>query len=193
MKKSSNQLLVIFDLNGTLLYRARAKKDTWSKDIPDDAEPVGTIKGRKVYLRPYLKELLTESEYEYAFWTSANEDNAISMINYIPYTKPLFIWGRSKCTANPNGEKPWSVYKDLDLIDKNLYSRYIIVDDSVDKFSAEHQKLHIAIPEYTCQSADYVLLALRSYLDEVLRSKNYVEFLEKNNFSDFLKDFQFIE
>ena len=181
--------LVIFDLNGTLLYRARARKDKYSIDVPATAKMTGRIRGRNVYLRPFVEEVLNSDKYDYAIWTSANPENANAMYDLLPNCqRAQFVWNRSFCTANPNGEKSWSVFKDLDRIDKTKYPNFLLVDDTDEKLYRHHKMHHLQIPEYICEENDDILKFLRIYLDNLSEDQdNYVQFMENLSFDDFLK------
>eukprot|EP00835_Amoeboradix_gromovi_P004611 NODE_369_length_9975_cov_0.256582.p6 type:complete len:207 gc:universal NODE_369_length_9975_cov_0.256582:7042-6422(-) len=187
MSISKSKLLVIFDLNGTLMHRGRGKKDDFSIDIPDSAISVGSVKGRAVYLRPGVEDVLSSNSFMYSFWTSAKLENAIAMTDLLPKNAPEFIWDRSLCTDNPNGEKSWSVFKDLELIDKIKYPRFVLVDDTDEKLYRHHKKHHLHIPQYLFDKNDNVLKHLRVYLDLLADMEDYIKFMTNLNFDAYLQ------
>ena len=182
-----NRLLVIFDMNGTLLYRARHHPDKYSIDVPCTAIPAGKVRGRTVYLRPFLNDIFASDRFDYAFWTSANEANANALSNFLPESSPQFIFNRDHCTENPNGEKAWSVFKDLDKIDKIKYGKFVLVDDTDEKLYRHHKHYHLHIPEYLCEEKDNVLHYFRLYLDILSDMDDYLKFMNNLTFDEYLE------
>ena len=137
LKIPRNELVVVFDMNGVLLHRAKSPVD-----FPSD----GRVGKRHVYLRPFTQNLLRG---RYGYWTSANHDNALQMAKMVG-GNPLFVWSRDKCTPFPQGENPWSVKKDL----KALFSfglspeNVLLVDDTEEKIMAGQEDNHLLVPAF---------------------------------------------
>ena len=121
---AKRELLIIFDLNGTLIFRIKNTTDkrkalttSWYTEHHFGAN------GTKVYKRNHLETLMkTISDIpniQYAVWTSAEPKNAskISQKLFNKYAKqPLFVLNRTHCTNAVKGVKSAGVLKDLDKV-----------------------------------------------------------------------------
>lgn len=182
-------LLVVLDLNGTLLDRItdgeRLKRSRLNPKCPPVPDLV--INGKKIYYRPYLDAFLHGlfDRFSVATWTSAMPKNAQPMVGHL-FPKKLkdklsFNWTREKCELLGNAREHQSI-KDLAKIwadekasingkwnEKNT----IIIDDSMGKgarnpFNAVHLiPFTVTEPDFLDCDADSTLLAVLNYLDHL--------------------------
>lgn len=127
------RLLVIFDLNGTLV------DSTHHRHLKDrDADAMARRK--YVYWRPGLFEFMAflfshPDLYEIGVWTSNIAANAEAIVStFLSDTQRAqlaFVWGREHCRQGPG----FTTFKDVDTVSRAGYDlrRTIIVDDSEDK------------------------------------------------------------
>ena len=121
--------LLVFDLNGVLIYK---KKRTKSKTF---------------IIRPYAKEFieLMSERYQLAVWTSRNYDTAQPIVRALfPLNNLLFTWYHDKCDMlrdnyDDNGNPIIIYIKDLDKVWKQYHeyndTNTILLDDSIEKCS----------------------------------------------------------
>jgi hypothetical protein len=169
----SRPLLVILDLNGTLLYRKN--------------------KGSNFKPRPHLDEFLEYlfSNHVVMFWSSARPYNVISMCKQFfspeQFQRVAAIWTRDNLRLSPAAYGAnTQVYKQLSWVwsDANIqaknpvpntywdHSNTVLLDDSVEKSASEPYNL-IRIDEFEArpdQLKEDVLPQVALYLD-ILRSQ----------------------
>lgn len=97
-------MLIIFDLNGVLLYREPRGKKKYH------AEDKGLIANRRTYVRPGAREFLLNLclHHKIAIWSTARYDNVLLMIDAIGIDRDLlfFIWSSDQCIeTNRRDEK----------------------------------------------------------------------------------------
>ena len=186
------QLLVILDLNGTLLCRTKGKSAAGS------LAPT---------LRPGLREFLAYllSNFKAMIWTSARPENAARMVNAAfkedEKEKLLAIWGRDTLgltQAQYNAKV--QVYKVLgrawegefmvyhpDQPDSIVFDQTntVLFDDSIEK-AVGHPYNLIHIPEFLATKAqnesDVVLCQCIDYLEEVKWQSNVSAFIRQYPF-----------
>ncbi|TGZ82059.1 HAD-like protein, partial [Ascodesmis nigricans] len=175
-----NRLLVVLDLNGTLMYR-----------IKHSTRPI---------MRPDLPEFLTYlfNNFEVMVWTSAQTPNALRMVRaaFTPewIEKLRAVWSRDTLgLSNADFYSRVQVYKRLERIWTGRYqvdartaeeirnnvattthfwdqSNTILIDDSILKASAQPHNL-IEVPSMVAldeiEKEDKVLNHVMAYLEEV--------------------------
>lgn len=162
---AKKRLLLVFDLNGTILYRHS------HSSLSTTLEKCGNANGRAIYARPHLEELVraTFSAFDVAVWTSAEEQNAIPMVDSLKSFGFLrenlkFLWSRSRCKVVPRTSeeikraqeekntpslyvKPVAL-KDLACLWKEMpeYSEEntLIIDDSLEKICQPQNSIVIS-------------------------------------------------
>ncbi|KAF8534617.1 HAD-like domain-containing protein, partial [Trichophaea hybrida] len=187
------QLLVILDLNGTLLYRTKGRSAAGSSLTPT--------------LRPGLREFLAYllSNFKVMIWTSARPENAARMVNAAfkedEKGKLLAVWGRDTLgltQAQYNAKV--QVYKVLSRIWEGEFMVYhpdqpdsivfdqtntVLFDDSTEK-AVGHPYNHVHIPEFLATKdqikSDAVLRQCIDYLEEVKWQSNVSEFIRQHPF-----------
>ncbi|OAJ41702.1 hypothetical protein, variant [Batrachochytrium dendrobatidis JEL423] len=169
------KLLIVFDLNGTLLERLSSKevKDIRSKCsfLPESSNY--KYRSKWCFLRPHLNELIRfvvqQPHITIGVWTSAEAPNAqrLTELTFGPAFKHVsFVMDRSYCDHAPTGVKSHNLLKDVSKIwsDETLNpngvwsnKNTILIDDSPRKF--RHSKLNaIGIPTFTFVSRSQLLV-----------------------------------
>ena len=188
---SPQRLLLILDLNGTLLYR---------------------ISSIKYISRPYLKEFLAYAlaNHSVFIWSSARPQNVRGMCEnlFTPTQRRLLVgeWARDTLGLTPKQyERRVQVFKRLDqvwndqavqeshpdFIKGERWSQHntLLVDDSLLKASAQPFN-HIEVPEYVghggkeqgqsgCES---ILKQVVEYLEEVRKWNDVSGFVRRRRF-----------
>ena len=147
-------MLVIFDLNGVLLYRH--PKGPLNFNRKADAY----IGGRATFVRPYASALiyhLINSGHEVGIWTTAMQHNAHALIALlgIPLQNLKFVWTSTQChKTNRNDEKGknlltkplsdvWNKFKEYNC------TNTVIVDDSILKTTMNPKQSVCTTKSYT--------------------------------------------
>lgn len=143
------KLLVIFDLDGTLLI---------SRDGPT---------GKRFILRPGARSILRCLSWfgiDTAIWTAGTRDYALAAVDVLySHTSPLFVMSREDCFnfGTHRQEKPlvhvWAFFPQYDG------SNTVIVDDIPDNYRSTPNN-GICSPEFTGQEDDDYLRYLVSIL-----------------------------
>ncbi|KAI8912682.1 NLI interacting factor [Gorgonomyces haynaldii] len=159
------RILVVLDLNGTLLCRIRKGGDRklLSKNPFKPEKPDHSISGTKIYLRPncrkFLGELFGMDHVQVAVWTSMQQQNADPLVEFVfgKYRdRLLFVWYRPQCDGAPlDQQAKGKVRKPLGKI-WDVYSEYnhkntILVDDSKSKALDNPKNLYL-VPEFELTS-----------------------------------------
>lgn len=141
--KNPFKILVVFDLNGTLITRLNAKEYRVFKKANSIA-PDFTVNKSKVFKRPhwdkFLEALMKLPHIEVAVWTSAQPNNAVPLTEKLfgKYVNRLqFILDRSHCEDAPMGVKVDTAVKNLELVfDTKLSSGKwdIVIGTKLDKY-----------------------------------------------------------
>lgn len=186
--KFAQPLLVLVDMNGTLLVR--------TERVVPGHEPVFRVKmgskTRKYYLRPHAQEMLTNllnhPRVRLAFYTSMRRENAQPAIRALvkPPHNPesMCLFDRPFNVADPTGENEWDTMRDLDQVWSiaNSWSagyccpfgpsNTIMIDDTPRKMRAwpmnvvvvpEYREEHVSLPD-----RDPSLLHAWNYLQRML-------------------------
>ncbi|KAJ3189244.1 hypothetical protein HDU85_002869 [Gaertneriomyces sp. JEL0708] len=184
---TKKKILLILDLNGTLLERVTPKHRPAANANPRcPPVPDFVLARAHAYFRPYLDAFLEGifKHYAVAAWTSANPKNAQPMTQAIfgHYTPQLaFGWDRTHCSDVRNSFRDHSCRKDLYNVwhdpvvnregiwnEKNT----ILIDDTAAKAAyTPDNGLHlppytVCDPNFDCVN-DTSLLSLLAYLDEL--------------------------
>jgi TFIIF-interacting CTD phosphatase-like protein len=174
--KSNQRILLILDLNGTLVERVHSPKaNQLLKSIPHTF----TIPKYKVYGRPHLAQFISYilKEFDVAVWTSALEKNANGMCTNIfkdDLKQIKFVWNQAHCseiTAYPN----FSCVKDLRTVwttfPQYCEQKTIMIDDTCEKLKY-NRKNGLIIPTFSVLEnenhlEDSELLKLITYLTKL--------------------------
>ncbi|KAJ4389115.1 hypothetical protein N0V93_006577 [Gnomoniopsis smithogilvyi] len=194
LPKRRNQpgpLLVVIDLNGTLLYRPSRKNSTSFQS------------------RRHAQEFVTYCVQTFwvVFWSSAKPENVKGMVNQL-LSKPLRkqvvgVWGRDKFgLTEQDYNKRTQCYKRLTKLwnDPLIMSTYpkkrpgfeggcwdqgntVLIDDSVEKARSEPHNA-ITLPEYTGGIDDKgdVLPSVHDYLNELCYQEDVSAFMRAHPF-----------
>lgn len=184
-------LLVVIDLNGTLLYRPSRKNSTSFQS------------------RRHTKEFVTYCVQTFwvVFWSSAKPENVKGMVNQL-LSKPLRqqvvgVWGRDKFgLTEQDYNKRTQCYKRLTRLwnDPSIKSSYpskrpgfeggcwdqgntVLIDDSVEKARSEPHNA-ITLPEYFGGDDDQgdVLPNVHDYLNELCHQEDVSAYMRSNPF-----------
>ena len=180
------KILIVLDLNGTILHRIIK---TGSTTIEDSFVKIAKMGKHSLYARPYLKDFFDflVKYFDVAVWTSAEERNALAMIDSLSTSVPnctrnafKFIWSRNMCTLQEQSLPLGSSYikplalKKLSKIWQKFptefdYRNTIIIDDSEEKIHDIDNlllvpTLDVSIPTATLDTA---LLQLIDYLQHI--------------------------
>ena len=189
--KNDNKILLILDVDETLIYATEKKLDRNS-----DFE----IFGYNIYKRPFLDEFLNaiKDDFLIAIWSSASDEYVNEIIKQIiPNDVSLeFIWGRSHCTYKRNIQTDEYGYYDSEIDNHYHYikplkklkkkgyalNRILIVDDTPHK-SKDNFGNAIYPNAFMGNYADKELLILSQYLKSFLNSNN-VRSIEKRGWQN---------
>ncbi len=160
------EILVILDLNGTLLESTHHKKKEYEHDYK--------ARQKYVYYRPgmwkFLKFLSNHPRVKLAVWTSCSKENAKAIIEHI-FDKtgiPLeFYYSREECIKLPG--PGYKTVKDLTCV-WNKFPQWnkfntIMIDDSAEKLQRQPNNL-VHVEEFTVekQKTDTMLSVLEKTL-----------------------------
>ena len=145
--KKKFQVLILFDLNGTLGFK--------SKQSIKDLKPDYISKNIKFYVRPGIEELLEElyknTRVKIGFYSSMIKKNIIPILSAV-YSKSkllkainsknYLIFDRECCTVTPTEKDPYFSVKDLDKIRKSeLFKKLEIHPRSIILIENELEKI----------------------------------------------------
>jgi RNA polymerase II subunit A small phosphatase-like protein len=158
--------LLIFDLDETLVHAT-----TEEMAAPADFEWPPYY----VYKRPYLTELLSQTNpyYDFAVWSSASRDYVDILVERIfdAQFEVKFSWAVDRCVQRVHPQSNGYVYiKDLRKVQSQGYEveNILIVDDSPEKI-ARQPRNHLVIKPFLGQADDTELLTLAE--DLIRRAK----------------------
>ncbi|KAI1498228.1 hypothetical protein F5X99DRAFT_394333 [Biscogniauxia marginata] len=179
------KILIVIDLNGTLLYR------------PDPRNPAKFIE------RPYTRTFLSYCirTFAVAIWSSARIGNVLKMLKQILTpdlrSQIVAIWGRDKFGLSPGDyNKRVQCYKRLSLLwdtpkiatshpdvaDGGRWSQKdtVLVDDSIEKARSEPYNL-LRIPEFEGDAFEpgFVLPQVHDYLNECSRQADVSTYIRE--------------
>jgi TFIIF-interacting CTD phosphatase-like protein len=166
---TNNKILLILDLDETLIYSSEKKLDR---------NPEFIFEQYYVYLRPHLEQFLNElaPNFSLAIWSSGNDAYVEYIVNKI---KPdsiefEFVWGRSKCTPRRDLEvDEYFFEKKLKKVKKFGHSleKILIVDDTSQKARSNYGNA-IYSDEYKGEPDDTMLPNLCRYLKTLSQVEN---------------------
>lgn len=119
--RQGNPVLVLADMNGTLLHRSKTK-------LSCRAQPVCEANKTFYYARPGAKDLLafllhaartTEEgrrRVVFAFYTSMREENARPIADYLTGGRRVDIYERKFNKPDPSGSESWDTMRDLPMV-----------------------------------------------------------------------------
>ncbi len=192
-----NHILVILDLNGTLLYRP-------------NRNPKSMIE--RPLLRPFLRFLF--ENFSVMVWSSAKPENVLALVTKALdknlQSKLVARWGRDSFGLSAfNYNQNVQVYKNLKLVwsrdaIQQRHPQYamgqrfsqqntVLIDDTVIKASAQPHNL-LEIPEFMAtpeQMKDNVLQEVAGYLEALRGQGDVSRFIHKQPFKRGRWSFQF--
>jgi hypothetical protein len=187
---SPGQLLVILDLNGTVLFRPNRN----SKSMIE-----------RPFLKPFLRYLF--ENFKVMVWSSAKPDNVKSLVSQALdndlRSKLVAQWARDSFGLSPtNYQQNVQVYKNLKLVwsrsqiqsyhpDYEAGGRFgqhntVLIDDSSIKASAQPHNL-LEIPDFSAtpeQMQGDVLRVVAGYLKTLRQQADVSRFIRKEPFKD---------
>lgn len=121
------RLLLIFDLNGTLLHRIQKPHEKRTVKAHPNNPSASLIsfpcRGTSAFVRPHARQVLQKlflmDQVRVAVWTSAHMENAVPLCRWLfqnNFDKLEFLLDRSFCDNAPMGTRSKSVIKSLDKI-----------------------------------------------------------------------------
>lgn len=156
--KSGTPLLVVLDLDQTLIYSSTKKEgvdsDPFVKEVHFENEEFFTQKRPGVEL--FLKSLFSDDRFVPAVWTTATDDYARYILQNleVDVNRLHFLWSRKHCVRSYQlGEDGHSSYgltqyiKDLRKATKRHpwpLERIITVDDIASMYSRQYSNLLVA-------------------------------------------------
>jgi hypothetical protein len=185
---SPGQLLVVLDLNGTVLFRPNRNAKTMIE---------------RPFLKPFLRYLF--QNFKVMVWSSAKPDNVKSLVNQALdndlRSKLVAQWARDSFGLSPtNYQQNVQVYKNLKLVwsrsqiqsyhpDYEAGGRFgqhntVLIDDSSIKASAQPHNL-LEIPEFSAtpeQMQGDVLREVAGYLEALRKQSDVSQFINKEPF-----------
>jgi RNA polymerase II subunit A small phosphatase-like protein len=165
------QLLVIFDIDETLVY---------TRDEALACEPTFRLGTYNVYVRPYAHQLMavaSEVFDDVAFWTAGSREYGKAIAGrLLPSSiEPFFVWGRERATrrlrdlASPGAlqvEERWYYRKYIYKVPMYDRSNVIAVDDRPESFEHDYGNL-LSVRPFTGDQADDELRLLATYLQAI--------------------------
>lgn len=168
-ESAANPLLVILDLDETLIY---------SSEGPLDREADGRVGRYFVYRRPHVRSFIEalSRDYQVAIWTSATADYAADVIRLIvpEATQLTFVWSSDRCTRKFDAElQEFYWIKDLKKIRKLSFDldRVLVVDDTPTKHERNYGNL-IRVRPYLGEHEDDELPQLLTFIRELAQVKS---------------------
>ena len=165
-KSLKNPILVIFDINGTLLQRIKYSKDLeFAKKADWQYDSFG------IYTRPYAKEMLAEFGalgFKFGLWTTMNQSFAVNVGQRFAPLEMEFTIGGHFCTrvGNAKVKDLHTVYTDSRISRSEVWSdcNTILVDDTKEKGRMNAENM-IVIPTFDTKkdALDWKLVILLEY------------------------------
>lgn len=193
MNEEKSEILVILDIDETLVYATKNRLD-----IGHDFE----LGDYFVYKRPHLDKFIDfiESNFRFAIWSSATDNYVEEMSEKLEVVdRAIFCWARSKATFKR--PSTFDSYGDLniDSFDHHFFvkrlkkvkklgfalEKILIIDDTPHK-SQENYGNAIYISEFKGDQNDIELLKLTEYLI-TLKQVDNVRQIEKRNWKEKIK------
>jgi len=179
MAGAKSHILLILDLDETLIYADKSKLDIVERTYLDPYY---------VYERPQLQYFLKEinEHFDIAIWSSADDSYVQAIVKEIvPPDIPLkFVWGRSKCSMKCNVYGEYYYEKRLDKLKRKGYAleHILIVDDTHEKSRTNYGNA-IHIKAYEGNEGDNELQLLKRYLLDLKNAENVRE-IEKRGWRE---------
>ena len=190
MKDNRSDILLILDIDETLLYATKCKLE-----VAEDC----ILSGYYVYYRPFLSEFLEYvlNNFKTAIWSSATDSYVEEIVDWLGIGERLeFAWARSKVTIKRPKAVDYSGDLNENLIDdtyfvkrlkkvKNLgfpLERMLIIDNTPRK-SIENYGNAIYVSDFEGNKNDNELKQLKDYL-ETLKDVGNLRTVEKRNWKN---------
>ncbi|KNG50390.1 phosphoprotein phosphatase [Stemphylium lycopersici] len=188
--ENPDQMLVILDLNGTVLFRPNRNAKTMIQ---------------RPFLKPFLRYLF--ENFKVMVWSSARPDNVKSLVSQALdndlRSKLVAQWARDSFGLSPtNYQQNVQVYKNLKLVwsrsqIQSYHPQYetggrfgqhntVLIDDSSIKASAQPHNL-LEIPEFSAtpeQMQGDILREVAGYLEALRRQSDVSKFINKEPFKE---------
>jgi TFIIF-interacting CTD phosphatase-like protein len=159
----SEKDILIFDLDGTLIYSEISNEDPKNNDefvvICDNGDRY------LVKIRPGAKHIITESskKYKLAVWTASDADYAKPIVSHLFGNLQLeFVYTRKNCSVDiVNGIK--FIVKPLSLLKQYNQDKLLIIDDN--PITYRHNYINaIPINTWTSSPEDNELVAVWGFI-----------------------------
>lgn len=177
---NSNQHLIIFDLDETLIH---------STEVELNHKCDFRVGKYFTYKRPNVEKLLSYciNRFMIAVWSSATELYTKSVVQHIfpEVDKLCFVWSRDKCTYRVDLESDEFIWiKNLKKVKKLGFDldKVIVVDDSPEKLMFNYGNLLRVDPFYGNKN-DNELTYLMKYLS-MLEKETNIRNVEKRRWKD---------
>ena len=179
-----NPLLVLCDMNGTLIHRSKTP-------LPVSAKPAVVANGMYYYARDHAEDLVQflldarKSEdperrrVVFAFYTSMQESNAMPIVKYLARGQRVDVYERKFNKDDPEGENAWDTMRDLPKVwgwpgkcARGFDETNTVVIDDTHRKMREHPSNVLVVPTYDEKSVrkggDDALEYLQAYVDALL-------------------------
>eukprot|EP00736_Rhodelphis_marinus_P007675 Rmarinus@m.29896 len=189
---SNKKILLVFDMNGVLLYRSK------KKDAIDGSPPHLNSNQRYIWFRPHVHEFLDQVLQKchvgiFASWAGKNLQPVVNQLfSKKGRKKLLFVMDQTWCTTagrDPDNRHKPLFMKDLHTVfnahDGFSFRNTLLIDDSVAKGMYNPQG-NVLNPPAFCGNMDDDDLSsngrLRSYLWQLIEESNKLESFSLPNF-----------
>ncbi|KAJ3430565.1 nuclear lim interactor-interacting factor-related [Anaeramoeba flamelloides] len=173
---NNNKIHLLFDLNGTLMYRDR--KRIQKKSLSHDLK---LRKRHYIYLRPYVQELieqlLTDERFCVYFYTSMEPQNFLPILELIcSLSNTNLVSGildRKFNKRDMEGEKKWDTMRDLNRVSEEyptINNTNVIMIDNEFRKIREMSENALVIKDFTREivgTDDTELKLLQQYFKEM--------------------------
>jgi hypothetical protein len=179
-----NKLLLLVDMNGTFLLRARSK-------FPNQPTPFATTKNSSktmyYYLRPdadrFVQWLISKQEIcdcvDVAFYTSMKEENALVPLKKLDRYGSVYLYSQEFNKHDSSGENAWDMMRDFPKLwssrDGPAFGHSerstIMIDDSTRKMREFPNNLVLVpefVPECMVEAETFKLEYVMHYVDAVI-------------------------
>jgi len=193
MTEGKSEILVILDIDETLVYATKNRLD-----VEHDFK----LGDYFVYKRPHFDEFIDfiERNFRFAIWSSATDSYVDEMTQKLEvHEKAIFCWARSKATFKRPSTFDSDGNLNIDSVNHHFFikrlkkvkklgfdlERILIIDDTPHK-SQENYGNAIYISEFKGDKNDNELLKLTEYLTTQKQVDN-VRQIEKRNWKEKIK------
>lgn len=181
--KRHRQILVLVDMNGTLLVR--------SKQRLAGREPDVSSSGMHYYVREHadaLMEWLRNQRYVVmAFYTSMRMSSAQPAVDLL--CRGATIFDREFNQHDPSGDNPWDTMRDLNKVWQHVDgfddTNTIVIEDTMRKMR-DHPRNVVVVPSYTettvLGGGDDALVGLPAYIHGLITADDVRQTIAANRY-----------